>query len=280
MNKILEDITGGIVLTEKELNKRVDEILEKGPETLYQDCVVCKDQYVENVNSKGRFKNHTCTTSDTEKLFLNVITEIVCKRGNLGVKKVNAEKIGNLPVATYNPGSRETTIKNLQKEENFVGKTLLEKFNNYCKHGKEDSSSTSETRLVQCLCFNPKQKESEIKPVDYQIPTTNGQKDNIDLLLQKGEDFYITEVKTFESRESILRCVLEIETYFEKLNNNFLARYKIKSWKNVKKAILIDQASKALWLNKNGEWQDWAKKLLNTFNIKVFLLNRDFTISE
>ena len=275
MKKVFEDITGGIVLTEEELNKRVDGILAKGPEMLYQDCVVCKDQWVKDTDSLGRFGNHTYTTSDAEpKLFLDVITKNVCKRENLGVKKVNAEKIGDLPVATYNCGSRKSTIENLAKKENFVGETSLEKYENYCKHGKGDSSSTSETRLVQCLCHNSEQ--NEIKTVDYQIPTTNGQKDNIDLLLKKGDDFYITEVKTFGSKESVLRCVLEIETYFEKLNENFLTTYDIKSWKNVKKAILFDRTSKA-WEQLD---QSWAKKLLEKFDITVFELKKDFTISE
>ncbi len=276
MKKVFEDITGGIVLTEKELEKRVNNILEKEPETLYRDCVVCKDQWVKDTNSTGRFNNHTYTTSDTNRIFLDVITENVCKRENLGVKKVNSEKIKDLPVATYNSGSRETTIKHLPKDKDFIGKTLLEKFKNYCKHGKEDSSSTSETRLVQCLCYNSKQNKGEIEIIDYQIPTTNGQKDNIDLFVRKGENFYITEVKTFGSNESILRCVLEIETYYEKLNDNFLTKYKIKSWKNVKKAILIDKTSKS-WEQKD---QAWAKNLLKKFNIKVFELKQDFTISE
>ena len=272
--KFEKDIKNGIVLTEQALTDRVNYILENQPETLYKDCVVYKDQWVNDIKSPGRFDNHTYTTVDKKHLFLDIITKIVCKKENLGVKKVNAEKIDKQPVAEYNLGSRKNTIKNLPNDKDFVGKTLQDKFYNYCKHGKENSSSTSETRLVQCLCYNPKQKDSELKPVDFQIPTTNGQKDNIDFLVQKDEDFYITEVKTFASRESILRCVLEIETYFEKLNDNFLKVYEIKSWKNVKKAILIDQTSKA-WEQRT---QPWAKLLLKNFNITVFELKPDFTL--
>ena len=228
----------------------------------------------------------TYTTSDTkgQRLFLEVITEIVCKRKSLGVKKVNAQKIGDLPAATYNRGSRDEKIESLSDDKNFVGKTFQEKFDRYCKYGKDDASSTSETRLVQCLCYNSKynqkqkqgQNQSQIKMIDYQIPTTNGQKDNIDLLMQKGEDFYITEVKTFGSKESFLRCVLEIETYFEKLNENFLTAYGIKSWKNVKKAVLVDKTSTA-W---EQQTQSWAEDLVKNFDVHVFELKKDFTVSE
>lgn len=51
------------------------------------------------------------------------------------------------------------------------------------------------------------------KVIDYQTPLKNGRNSAIDLLSANDKYLYILELKYIDSRESLLRCVLEAYTY-------------------------------------------------------------------
>ena len=69
-----------------------------------------------------------------------------------------------------------------------------------------------------CHCFFHAKKISDFVCEDYQIPLVDGGANNIDFMMSKGNVLYICEVKKFEAPETLLRCVLEISTYFQQLN--------------------------------------------------------------
>lgn len=140
-----------------------------------------------------------------------------------------------------------------------------------------NTNADSETRLMHCLC--KKYKTGNYTCIDYQIPTTNGTRNNIDILLKKDDNLYMVEAKTFGSNESLLRCVLEIQTYYMKLNERFYDKYCSGNKELLKKAVLFDTDSFAYKQLK----EDWAKKLLLKFDIIVLKLqrnNENFYIEE
>lgn len=89
------------------------------------------------------------------------------------------------------------------------------------------------------------------KVIDYQIPLKNKRTDlvgKIDLISTTEDDVFLIELKTEKNNETLLRCVLEIATYYQILSKpKFIDSYKNEfkhlSEKNIKKAILISEGS-------------------------------------
>ena len=235
-------------LSEQELKDRVKVYLQKCPDLLYKGDIVTKDK-------KASTRENGYLTTDTKKPFCEIITNILLK------EKLNIQKIDEQN-ATYNLGSRKEKIENLSSN-----------FDENLKYCTNEKGKVSETKLVHCLC---KQKNfADYTAVDFQIPTKNSGKDNIDFLLKDINNyFYMVEVKTFNSDESLLRCVLEIETYFRKINNNFYSRYKILNDENnqykLKKAVMFDKDSFAF----ENLSTSWGQSLIKYFEITVFLLSK------
>lgn len=245
--------------TEQELKDKIYSIMHTTPIKLYSDKLVAGDK-----KCKTR-KEHI--TIDTKKSFKEVIVSVLEEynannsRWTLGVE-VNEE-------CTYNryPG----------RIEDLRNKKIDSIYDNYIEQG------TKEERMVQCICHARKNDEiykDGFATIDYQITTETDSRSNakIDLLLRDKEYYYITEVKYFDSIESILRCVLEIETYYEKLNPKFFEMYGITPDK-LKKAVLVDAESLAY---KERELP-WAKKLIEKFDIVLLELNKegeDFIIKK
>ncbi len=147
---------------------------------------------------------------------------------------------------------------------------------------------TQEPRMEErmCHCIFAQDDAGEFKVVDFQIPTANGGHDKIDLLLRKGDVFYMTETKKFTkiaekfgkqaSDETILRCVLEIQTYYQKLNERFFETYEIGGKMKLKKAVLLDENAGAFKqvFDKNGNMVKWVKDIFDFFDITLLKLDR------
>ena len=72
------------------------------------------------------------------------------------------------------------------------------------------------------------------KVIDYQIPLKNSNNDKgvgkIDLISLKGDTLYLIELKRTDSTETLLRCVLEIYTYINRVDHaKLLKDYKLDS---------------------------------------------------
>lgn len=231
--------------TEEELIARVKDYLTRLPEKLYCGDIVCKDK---RTKLKRRANGYLTADISAPKTFCEVICETVLA-SPFNVKEDKS--------CTYNEGSRANKIEELKNE--LVDMSKMKEY-----------YDESETKMVHCLCVQ--KNISGYTTVDFQVPTTNGSSDKIDLILEKDGIVYMTEVKKFNSDETLLRCVLEIQTYYQKLNNNFFQKYKCTE-KTLKKAILIDEdsfAHKQLSL-------EWAQKLINDerFGVEVLTLSRD-----
>lgn len=230
--------------TEKELIDRVNLYLNIAPEKLYKSDIVEK-----NKRSKTRKNGYIINN----KSYCEIIAKEIIKNKNKWVI------LQDLKCTYNNKEKRKKSIYKLRETKC----SSLEKSLKYCL--SEGSNNFSETKLIHVLCVQ--EYLGEFKTVDYQVPTSNGQKDNIDIVLEDANNVYIVEAKTFGSNESLLRCVLEIETYYKKINSNFEKQYS--NGKPIKKAILLDKTS---WAYEQKE-ELWAKELLKEFDITVLELS-------
>ena len=118
--------------------------------------------------------------------------------------------------------------------------------------------------------------------VEYQVPLKNTKHDKIgkiDLIFSKNDQIFLTEFKYGNNKETALRAILEIETYFRIIdknkfcidinhatNNNIF--YKIE---NINKAVLVGKNTRAY-----KEFQEmdlglrpFLSKLVEGFQIKI-----------
>lgn len=152
---------------------------------------------------------------------------------------------------------------------------------------KEDSNRSEERFAIDL--FN-ESKNGRVfnklgKIVDYQIPLKNKQGDKagkIDLISNKNESIFLIEMKFGNNKETLLRCIFEIATYYQILSKQkFVESYKDEfgglTEKNIKKAVLISKDSaqydelKAL---NNGKKNN-LKKLMETFEVQIFVIDED-----
>ena len=242
--KLSQKFLGGIQqykytldFSSSELADRVKLYLTKCPEILYRSDIIYN-------SGCGKSRPDGYVTRDGVP-FGEVITNVLlCEEFAVPTDKD----------CTYNSGSRSADTQSRRKT--------------YCDFTAQKAyCGNNETKLMHVLAMQG--KAGEFRVVDYQVTTTNGQKDNIDIILEKNGNVYITEAKKFFSTESLVRCVLEIQTYYQKLNSRFFEKYEC-SADTLKKAVLFDEGSFAFKQLKSGSW---AKKLLKKFDITVLLLS-------
>lgn len=135
------------------------------------------------------------------------------------------------------------------------------------KRGKEEPEKGSEKALCHHWLINKEfdnQKVAKVlgKPIEYELNVVKKTKVNVDLVSFNKTTgiIYLIEVKgkvaksskTYKTSETLLRCVLEIETYYRSLGKDFLNNFKketikkgidISGAKKVKKAILVPEES-------------------------------------
>jgi hypothetical protein len=119
------------------------------------------------------------------------------------------------------------------------------------------------------------------KAFDYQVPLKKIQTDDagkIDLVSYDKESnrIYLIEVKMLESKETLLRGVFEIATYYQLLNKeNFLGSYEeLERFNNkdIQKAVLIFKESIQYQEVKNLENNPNLKKLIEELDIEIFFI--------
>lgn len=250
----IPQLSGALSFTEKSLIQRVDEYLDTAPEHLYHGDIVKNDK-----RTVTRPNGYYAESLERENpSFCEVIAMRVLEKGL---------NIAPDEQCIYSRGERAKIVEGKAFREMKHDMAKMEK---YCAVKDEEQK---EERMVHCF-FN----EGEIDGytvLDYQVPTTNGGSDKIDLVMRKDGVVYITEVKRFGSDESFLRCALEILTYRKKLNGRFFEAYDCTE-KTLKLAVLIDGSSFAF----KQLSQPWAQKL--KAEITVLELSKDsaFHIQE
>ena len=207
-----------------------------------------------------------------------------CKTAAMGIKALcgQTHKLPNIKVdekCTYNKGKREYKRDEIKP---FLGD--YEKLIHYLNFNEEGKKTNRhEERL--CHYLYAQQFLSDYEVIDFQIPTTNSGHDKIDLLLKRDNEVIMVEAKKFSlfekqvSEETLLRCALEIQTYYQKINESFMRVYEIAGKDNLKKAILVDKDSLAY----RQKDEKWAKEILKYFDISLFELSKagdEFVISR
>ena len=179
--------------------------------------------------------------------------------------------------SNYSRGDRKK-IREKLKNINFY------EYINETSYGK-GSKNMMEDRICQCLFSQ--EKVSDCLVIDFQIPLVDGGANNIDIMFEKNGKCHIAEAKKFESPETLLRCILEIETYYQQINwPRFIDEYKFEK-KDVIKTILVPEDSEAYKeyrVMKEG-YLPYLNRLFNLFNIQMysFALDKDnnqFLIKE
>ncbi|SDO87260.1 NAD-dependent protein deacetylase, SIR2 family [Paenibacillus sp. yr247] len=220
---------------------------------------------VNNINQiyKCRHLNYVGKTSDTKELFTEVIS---CELLRLQIKN----RLNSIPEVVrergYQIGSRYGLVTT--------------------NHSEKASNRREERFAISLfnLSKNGKKFEHIGKILDYQVPLRNSIQDKglgkIDLISMKDDQIYLIELKIKENKETILRCILEIATYYQVLSKSkFLESYSHEfehvTTKSIQKAILIVEGSKQhqeMIKLQNGE-RKALKKLLNELEVQVYCIN-------
>lgn len=146
--------------------------------------------------------------------------------------------------------------------------------------GKETSNSKAEVLIAKRLF--KKQFDCLGKFIDYEVPLKESNKDKgvgkIDLLSynQANNCINIIELKRADSAETLLRCILEIESYSRYLHNdNLLKSYSYEKNTSIEKGILIFKDTEPYKPFNNKANYPNLLKLLEIFKISVYILSED-----
>ncbi|MBO4745686.1 MAG: hypothetical protein J5613_01275, partial [Alphaproteobacteria bacterium] len=175
-----------------------------------------KRAYVKNIGK----------TSDTKKPYTEVISKWLLKRGHL--KKLdNIQEVYRDIAQPYDMRHKVNNKEQLRKSkaknnEKIIAKLMFD--DNY--------------DIIGHMC-------------DFQTPLKGSEKDSgvgeIDLFSynKKTNTVYLLELKREDNKESILRCVLEIYTYWKQLmHNKFLKDFNLPSNAKIVPAVLVFQDGK------------------------------------
>lgn len=205
---------------------------------------------------------------------------------------------------------KEIDVDKLDKIEQIDRKSPY-----YCNHqdvkkgydGQFDK--LSEKDLAKCL-YNKKIKELGYI-FDYQVPLKDIQEDKageIDLVsITDNSDIYLIELKRIADpskstkQDTLLRCGLEIYTYFKQINKDkfgeevtslYLEHFKSENQeiskllkkfdgksREFKKAVLIFEGSKAANMALSNEYTE-TKNLLRKLGVEIFIYKKEIKYSE
>lgn len=231
--------------TEKEIRAKVEKFLtEDNIATLYQQ----------------EFVGYTGNASDGEKdhkrPYSEIIAEILLKdieAGNNVLNKISEvirKKSYKIPSHQGNcPGAKKTS-----RVEEWIAKDMFNQ--TYATIGKV---------------------------FDYQVPLKGKQSDKnvgkIDLVSETKDTVYLLELKREDNTESILRCVLEIYTYFKQLQHHqFLDNFKLSEKSKIIPAILVFKNGK-----QHCQFMSESKnvnKLMKKLGIKMLTIKSTYDVTE
>lgn len=141
-----------------------------------------------------------------------------------------------------------------------------------------ENSNREEEHIVFDFFENKKKdsiKETFGELIDYQVPMKDTNKDTgikaIDFINLKDNILYLSEIKAPNSKESILKAILEIQTYYQIINKDRLLKdFGLNENTQIKKSVIIFTGTKAEKQLDNM----YINKLISLFDINVILLDR------
>ena len=114
------------------------------------------------------------------------------------------------------------------------------------------------------------------KVIDYQVPLKNVRNDSvgkIDMISTIDNTVYLLELKRKSNPENLLRCALEIYTYYKTVDTEKLLEDFAYANYNIIPAILVFEESKQYNEYKDKMGSKEVLKLMETLNIKIFFLS-------
>jgi len=214
---------------------------------------------------KEKFVNYRGKTNDTKEYYTEVIAQELIQNNIFELMSSIQEVVRNSghKVASHDGITLKITPR---KEEIF------------CKE------------LFSLSKYETMKKFDEIGEIlDYQVPLKNKRSDTgvgkIDLISKTENTIWLLELKIETNKESVLRCILEIATYYQLLSNSkFLESYDpefpSQSIIDIKKGILVAKGS-----SQENELDEMncgkrnnLKNLMKILKVEAFTIDADYNV--
>jgi hypothetical protein len=185
--------------------------------------------------------NYTGKTSDTSEFYTEVIAQYILDQHDYFEGILENTRQSSYKVPEHN---KKMDIPTSNRKEEILAITMFTKLNHV---------------------------------LDYQVPLKNIQTDDdgkVDLLIEQDNALFLTELKGRNSRETLLRAVLEIETYYRTVDKAKLLRDYNKEDKEVRKALLIFENSEQYRdLTDKDKPKPKIRELVKKLDISVWVFN-------
>jgi len=184
----------------------------------------------------------------------------------------------------------EIISKELLKKEKLVLLEKIEQINriNYSvsTHGGQHNGDTNRAEEIFAIHLKGKKLEKLGFVIEYQVPLKEKLSDDagkIDLITYANESVYIVELKYIGNKETLLRAILEIWTYYKQLNKvNFLNSFNLmkqNKTEDIRKAVLLSVGCNAYNEAKELSKRPELKQLAKALDVDIFLLEENGTIT-
>ena len=185
----------------------------------------------------------------------------------------------------------EVISRELLKAEKLVLLDKIDQINrvnyNVDTHDGKHNGNTNRDEEIFAMRLKCKKLEKLGFVIEYQVPLKEKRSDDagkIDLVTSTNESIYIVELKYVGNKETLLRAILEIWTYYKQLNKvNFLKSFKLlkqNKTNDIRKAVLLSVCcnayNEAEELSKRPKLKQFAKAL----DVVIFLLEKNEKISH
>ena len=165
--------------------------------------------------------------------------------------------------------------------------TLTRKNTYQTKHEQtsKEKSNREEERFVLDMFNNRNQTSYQTifgEILDYQVPLKNFRSDKgvgkIDFIFKKDNALYFAEIKTATNKESILKAITEIQTYYQIADKEkLLEDYKLDKNLLIKKCLVLFEESVQV---KRLLKDERIKDLISRFNIVICILSQNSNIEQ
>ena len=182
----------------------------------------------------------------------------------------------------YNQAEAEVKAAELLKQvENLYAIKKITRQNSYDAGHTGETNSRAETlteKLLAIALFNSKKEYEHIgKIFDYEVPLKDSNEDKgvgkIDLVAKNDNIVTLLELKVENSKETLLRCVLEVFTYWKILDHEkFLQDFKLSQDTIIKKAVLVFENSTACSQYKDKKNSVNTLALMEKLDVELFVL--------
>lgn len=153
-------------------------------------------------------------------------------------------------------------------------------------HNGKHKGDTNRKEEIFAIRLKGKKLEKLGLVIEYQVPLKGKRSDDagkIDLITSTNKSVYIVELKYVDNKETLLRAILEIWTYYKQLNKvNFLKSFKLPKQikiEDIRKAVLLSVGCNAFNEAKELSKRPELKKLAKALGVDIFLLEKNGKIS-